>query len=257
MLNLMVAKSSMGRGMDVLFVLGSSTRMEPAGVTVKTLADALARDRSQVSRTLSGLSAVGLSERVESGYRLPASIYASAQALTQRRLLTDGLTVLEETSALTGEACFLGVLSGASTVTIAEAVPPQTGLLGSWVGRAYPAFCSDAGQATLWDADDEEIGFVLSSSDFTSGGPNAPADIEEFIARLRIARARGYSIIDEEAEPGLMSVAAPVFDYRAEVVAALQVVGVRESFAPRIGALGACCRDAADRLSARICGQRA
>ncbi|MFF4585489.1 IclR family transcriptional regulator C-terminal domain-containing protein [Streptomyces sp. NPDC001388] len=38
---------------------------------------------------------------------------------------------------------------------------------------------------------------------------------------------RAYSVVDEEAEPGLYSVAVPVRDFRDEVVAAVQVVGPR------------------------------
>ena len=38
---------------------------------------------------------------------------------------------------------------------------------------------------------------------------------------------------NEEAEPGLYSVAVPVRDFRGEVVAALRVVGPRVRLAPR------------------------
>ena len=235
----------MGRGLAVLDALATRT----GSATVTEIALAAGRERSQTSRVLTALSANGLAERDQLGYRLSPLVYASAQALTARRLLTEGLTALEQLSASTGEACFLGELYGDSTVTIAEALPRGERLIASWVGRAYPAFCSDAGQAVLWDAEDDEISAVLARTDFTSGGPRAASDVAGFIARIRTAQDRGYSIVDEEAEPGLLSVAAPVRDFRGEVIAAMQIVGPRERLLPRVDALGVDCRTAASVLS--------
>lgn len=241
--------SSMGRGFAVLDALATHAQQRRAPATVTEVALAAGRERSQTSRVLTALAANGLAERDSLGYQLSPLVYASTQALTARRLLTEGLTALEQVSATTGEACFLGELYGDSTVTIAEALPRGQRLIASWVGRAYPAFCSDAGQAVLWDAEDDEVSAVLARTDFSSGGPRAARDITEFIARIREARSRGYSIVDEEAEPGLLSVAAPVHDFRGEVIAAMQIVGPRVRLEARVEVLGHACRTAADELS--------
>jgi len=105
--------------------------------------------------------------------------------------------------------------------------PPAAAPFVSWTGRAYPAYCSDAGQALLFDASDEEVAAVLARTTFRRRGPNTPTGVADFLDRLREARLRGYSVVDEEAEPGLFSVAVPIRDFRDEVVAALQVVGPR------------------------------
>lgn len=246
----METSTSMGRGMAVLDALGRLTAVPPHRASVAEIASELDRDRSQVSRTLSFLAAEGYALRgPDRGYQLSWDSYAAAQDLTERRLRTDGLTAIEGLSAVTGEACFLGELAGDSTVTIAESVPPATRLIGSWVGRPYPAYCSDAGQATLWDASDTEVREVFARTVFDSPGPNAARDVEEFLTRLRQARARGFSIVDEEAEPGLFSVAAPVSDFRGETIAAVQVVGTRARLAPRVNELGEACSAVAEALS--------
>ena len=72
------------------------------------------------------------------------------------------------------------------------------------------------------------------------------------LTRLHAARERGHAVVDEEAEAGLYSVAAPVWDFRDEVVAAVQVVGERASLQPRTAALAAACVSAADTLSSRL-----
>ncbi|WP_427016026.1 IclR family transcriptional regulator [Pseudarthrobacter sp. P1] len=231
----MSANSSMGRGLEVLTAVSQRTRAGFGGGTVSDIAGDMGRDRSQVSR---GLKTISAEEFLVKGpgsrtYRLHWQLYAEAQALTEQRLRTDGLTSLEKLVEETGEGCYLGVLSGDSTVTIGERVPPGNKVIGSWIGRPYPAYCSDAGQALLWDAPDDEVRAVFSRTSFTQHGPHTPLSVDDFLARLAAARERGYSIVDEEAEPGLYSIAAPVRDFRSEVVAALQIVGPKVRLEPR------------------------
>ncbi|GAA1638684.1 IclR family transcriptional regulator [Microbacterium flavum] len=243
----------MGRGLDVLSAVADLSAAQTAGVTVQEAAQALGRERSQVSRTLAALHEDGLLVREADGrYRIAWGWYGSAQELVHRRLRTIGLAVLDDLSDATGETCFLGVLAGDTTVTVVESIPSASRMIGSWVGRAYPAFCSDAGRAVLWDADDDEVRAVFADTDFDAGGPRSPRDVDDFLLRLRESRDRGYAIVDEEAEPELYSVSAPVWDFRGEVVAGLQIVGQRSALAPRADALGARCVAAASTLSSAL-----
>jgi DNA-binding IclR family transcriptional regulator len=215
------ARTSMGRGFEIIAALA--------------LAD-------------QGLVARGEDQR----YRLAWGWYAAAQDLTDHRLHTAGLSTLDGLAGAVGEPCFLGVLHGDSTRTIVESVPAASRMIGSWVGRAYPAFCSDAGQAALWDASDDEVRAVFAKTAFTSRGPNAPRSVDDFLVRLHAARERGYAIVDEEAEPGLYSVSVPVWDFRHEVVAGIQIVGERAALRPRTEELAAACLGASATLSAAL-----
>lgn len=246
-------RTSMGRGFDVLSALAGLSSAHLDGVSVRDVASALGRERSQVSRTLSALADRGLVVRGEDhGYRLAWTWYATAQDLTERRLHTAGLSVLDDLAETVGEACFLGVLQGDSTLTIVESIPAGSGMIGSWVGRAYPAFCSDAGRAVLWDASDDEVRAVFARTSFTSPGPNAPTSVDDFLDRLGEARAAGYAIVDQEAEPELYSVSAPVWDFRDEVAAGVQIVGERSVLQPRTAELADACVAAAAELSAAL-----
>ncbi|MGN8026856.1 IclR family transcriptional regulator [Microbacterium sp. 22242] len=248
-----LARSSMGRGFDVLSALAALMVSAPGGASVQEVAHALGRERSQVSRTLAALADQRLVVRGEDHrYRLAWGWYAAAQDLTDHRMRTIGLDVLDDLAASVGEACFLGVLQGDSTLTIVESIPAESRMIGSWVGRAYPAFCSDAGQAVLWDATDDEVRTVFARTAFTSPGPNAPASADDFLGRLREARRRGYAIVDQEAEPDLYSVSAPVWDFRGETVAGVQIVGQRASLQPRTAELAGACTAAAEVLSAAL-----
>ncbi|KHK98751.1 IclR family transcriptional regulator [Microbacterium mangrovi] len=244
------ALSSMGRGLEVITCLADLMADRHGGASVQEIARTLGRERSQVSRTLSALAAQDLAEKDADGkYRLSWGWYATAQELVDGRLRTVGLSIMDALAATVGEPCFLGVLAGDSTVTVVESIPSGSGMIGSWIGRAYPAFCSDAGQAVLWDASDDEVRAVFAQTEFRSQGPNAPRSVDDFLARLQRSRARGYAIVDQEAEPDLYSVSAPVWDFRAEVVAAVQIVGERASLEPRTAALAQVCVAAAAELS--------
>lgn len=237
----------MGRGLDVLTSLAALIR-DGQQTTVSEIARALGRERSQVSRTLATLDRSGLVERrPDRSFALAWGWYAAAQELTAQRLRTHGLAVLESLSSQLGEAAFLSELQGDATLTTLESLPSASRMIGSWIGRAYPAYCSDAGRASLWDASEDEVRAVFASTEFTPQGPNTPTSVDDFLARLDDDRQRGFSIVDQEAEPGLYSVAAPVWDFRGEVVGAVQVVGTRAALHARTAECGdACARAAAD-----------
>ncbi|WP_245970662.1 IclR family transcriptional regulator [Streptomyces rishiriensis] len=230
--------SSVAKGLDALSALAHRPAEGGPGATaasVSELARRLGRDRSQLSRVLTAMAAEEFVARddVSGGVAPHWRLYTAARDLTAHRLRTDGLTALEGMAAETGESCYLGVLVGDTTVTIAERVPRGSRQLGSWIGRPYPAYCSDCGQALLSDADDDEVADVFARTEFLRHGPNAPTGVDDFLRRLEETRRRGYSIVDEEAEPGLYSVAVPVRDFTDEVVAAVQVVGPRRRLQPR------------------------
>jgi len=224
----------MGRGIMAVLAVGARNPGGLPGGTVADIAADLGKDRSQVSRSLRTAEQEGFLARGEHrSYTLNWSLLTDAQLLTEQRLQSDGVTALEGLAGETDEGCFLGMLRGESTVTIGERVPASSNMVGSWLGRPYPAYCSDAGQAVLWEAPEEEVRSVFSQVVFTRHGPNTPASVDEFLARREAARARGYSIVDEEAEPGLYSLAVPVRDFKGDVVAALQIVGIKDRLEPR------------------------
>jgi DNA-binding IclR family transcriptional regulator len=225
----------MGRGIMAILAVGSRNAGGLPGGTVADIAADLGKDRSQVARSLRTAQQEGfLARRDHRSYTLDWSLLTDAQLLTEQRLQIDGVTALEGLAGETDEGCFLGVLSGDSTVTVGERVPESSNMVGSWLGRPYPAYCSDAGQALLWEESDDGVRTIFSGVDFLPHGPNTPVDVEDFLTRLHAARARGYSIVDEEAEPGLYSLAVPIRDFKGDVVAALQIVGAKTRLEPRL-----------------------
>ena len=66
------------------------------------------------------------------------------------------------------------------------------------------------------------------------------------------AAARGWASADEEMEPGLAAVAAPVRRFDDRIVAAVNVSGPSFRFAPRLDEAGPVVAAAAARLSRQL-----
>ncbi|MGI8928426.1 MAG: IclR family transcriptional regulator domain-containing protein, partial [Candidatus Limnocylindrales bacterium] len=82
--------------------------------------------------------------------------------------------------------------------------------------------------------DRDELARFFAGVDFGGGGPDAPRDVDALYEHIRIARRVGYAIVDEEFEPGLVAVSAPVRGFRGDIVAALNVSGPKFRLGSRL-----------------------
>ena len=119
-----------------------------------------------------------------------------------------------------------------------------------WVGKSAPAHCTSAGRVLLLDHDPAGLEALFGGVGFPAAGPRAPDTVGELAARIAVDRARGYALVDEEFEAGLVGVAAPIRDARGRIVAALNVSAPKFRFGGRMAAVGPDLRVTADELSA-------
>src|SRR5262249_23871108 len=61
--------------------------------------------------------------------------------------------------------------------------------------------------------------------------PRSPSTVAELRAVLDSVRSQGYAITDQDFEPGVFSIAAPIRDGTDDVVAAINVTGPVDRFA--------------------------
>jgi DNA-binding IclR family transcriptional regulator len=105
------------------------------------------------------------------------------------------------------------------------------------------------GRALLFDHDRDTLTEFLSGVEFRELGPNTVRDVVELYEGVEAARERGYALVDEEFEFGLIGAAAPVRDFRGRIVAALNVSAPKFRFGQRMEAAGEEVRRVADELS--------
>jgi DNA-binding IclR family transcriptional regulator len=172
--------------------------------------------------------------------------------VSERRLLRAAPPVLDGLVSALGERAHLSVLDGPAVLTLLSHSPPHAVQAAGWAGRAVPAYCSAAGRALLIDHDPDALRALLDGVELVRRGPNTVAGFEDLSARVREAAERGYAVADEELEPGLAAVAAPVRRFDGRIVAALNVSGPSFRFRPRLPEAGAEIARAAAELSAGL-----
>jgi DNA-binding IclR family transcriptional regulator len=248
--------TSLRRGIVVLRALSSDEAIAAGGLGVLRIAELLGEDKSQISRTLKALHQSGLVDRdpATRAYRLGWAIYALAARAGDTRLLAAGERTLRELVHTLEERVHLTVLQGTEVLTLLSESPPHAIQAAGWIGRTVPVHCSSSGQALLVDFTLDEVRALLGGIEFVPRGPAAPRTIEEFYVRVEGARSRGYAVVDEEFEPGLVAAAAPVRDFRGRVVAAVNVSGPKFRLGPRLGDAGTAVAGAAARLTAALGG---
>src|SRR5699024_1876772 len=117
------------------------------------------------------------------------------------------------------ETVHLCVLAGTGVLTVASAAAASHSFRASgWEGRVVPAHCTSAGRVLLMDA---ELAFVeqrFARQDFNGGPANRANDVSHLWSEVCAARRRGFALVDEEFEPGLVGASAPVRDHHARIV---------------------------------------
>jgi IclR family transcriptional regulator, KDG regulon repressor len=214
------------RAVALLLTLGSEEALAAGGLGVKRLSELTGNDISRVSRTLEVLSESELVDRdpESRAYRLGWRIFALAARAGQPQLRDAARRFVRLLTEEFEERAYLSVLAGSEVLTIMSESPTHTLQAIGWVGRSHPyLYCSAAGRALLLRHGDDDLSALLANQEFRPPGPNGPTTFEEFTARLARERKDGWVYVDEEFEPGLVSVAAPVFDFEGRVVAALNV----------------------------------
>jgi DNA-binding IclR family transcriptional regulator len=246
--------TSLRRGIDVLSALRGEEGVAADGLGVLRIAELVGSDKSQVSRTLKILAEYGLVDRdpATRAYRLGWSLYALAAQAGDTQLLAAAEPVVKELGRTLGERTHLSVLQGTEVLTLLSESPEHAVQAAGWVGRLVPAYCSSSGQALLLDHTREQLRELFEGVRFLRLGPNTPRSVADLTRRIEQARTRGYAMVDEEFEPGLVAAAAPVCDFRGRIVAALNVSGPKFRLGERLEEAGVELADAAQTLSERL-----
>jgi IclR family KDG regulon transcriptional repressor len=235
--------------------LGADEALESGGLGVKRLSELTGTDVSRVSRTLEVLAESRLVDRDPDSraYRLGWRFYALAARAGQPRLRDAGAKFVRLLTDEFEERAYLSVLDGREVLTIMSESPPHTVQAVGWVGRSHPyLYCTSAGRALLFRHSEDELGVLLGDVEFRPPGPNGPTSFEDFAARLAREREEGWVYVDEEFEPGLVAIAAPVLDFDGRVVAALNLSGPKVRAGKALAAAGPRLREVAGELSSLL-----
>ena len=137
----------------------------------------------------------------------------------------------------------MAILDGNDVVFIARASPTRIFSAGIDIGYRLPAFCTSVGRVLLSRLPDDELAKALTTMDLAPLTPFTVTDRKLLLKTIIADRARGYSLVDREAEPGFRSISVPVCRYDGAIVAAINMGAhvdrvsaeeMVESFLPRL-----------------------
>ena len=220
----------------------------PGPVTFTELTSASGLAKSTTSRLLMALERNGLVQRDSRGGFRPGEVFVSYawRSGAEAGLIPVAQPFLDRLGEASGETINLGVASLGLVEQIAQV--DSTYMIGgtNWVGLSVPLHCSALGKVLLaYDAATLPPGRLARRTGHTITSREALA------AELVEVRRRGYAVTNEELEPGLVAVAAPVYRDGATVVAALSVSGPASRLTKaRIPEIAARCMTEANALSA-------
>ena len=182
------------------------------------------------------------------GMKLVALGDRAASQLDLREVALKPLTDLMER---TGLLCHLGIMDNDAAYYILKIESQSTISVRSHVGKMLSLYSSGIGKCLLaWQPDAlrrkiiEGITFMSSTPTTITGA----AALEEALAEIR---GRGWGFDNGEDVPDVRCVAAPVFDAKNEIVAAISVVGaamhIEDSRIPELAAQVTACAEAISR----------
>ncbi len=192
----------------------------PGSVTFTELAAATGLAKSTTSRLLLALERNGLVRRDGDGRFRPGEVFVryAWRGGAEAGLVDVAQPFMDRLGAATGETVNLGVASQGMVEQIAQVDTQYVIGATNWLGRPVPLHCTALGKVLLAHGAAELPSGRLEQRTAKTITSRAALDAE-----LSEVRGRGYAVTDEELEPGLVALAAPVYRDGAAVVAALSV----------------------------------
>ena len=194
---------------------------------VSALAQKLGVAKSTVHRLVVTLVSEGLLEQDPrtDRYRLGIGLFGLGTLVRRRMdLSNEARPYLFDLRARTGETILLGIPAETDIMYVYNLESPQALRMRSDIGVRRPAYCTAVGRAIFAYAPSAIIDRVLAGS-LVRRTPKTVTDKVALRAALAEVRERGYAIEDEECEPGIRCIAAPVRGADGAVLGAIGIAG--------------------------------
>ena len=213
-------------------------------------------NRTTLLRLLHALEAERFIEpRAESGWRIGVGLITlTAQAFFSDDLVQTAVPALTRLAESLTLSAHLGVLDGREVVYLLRRVPNHAFASNIKVGSRLPAHAANMGRIILANLPAERVERLYAGVDLRAVTPQTAITPIQLRAQLDADRKKGLAWSDGNYEPGISSVAAPVFDATNTPIAAINVTGQSAQFEgdESRARIGAAVEDAAREISMRL-----
>jgi len=213
------------RASSILDILGES----PQGITIRELSTEIKLPKGTTHRLLSSLSYFGYvrQDPKTRNYFLGLKLVELGNLLlSQLDLRKEAEPLLRDLAERTKETVHMVFLDRNEIVYIdkVELDHHSSGLrMASRVGLRNPAHSCAVGKMLLAHLTEEELDRIIKEKGLPKRTENTITDPVQLREHLKLVRAQGYAIDDEENEKGVRCIAAPVFNEVGQAVAAISI----------------------------------
>ena len=206
-----------------LAVLGSFDKQRPA-MTLSQAAQATGVSRATARRILRTLTELGYVVQEGRQFSLSSGILKLGFAyLATQNWIEQAAPLMRQLSEQFHESCSAAILEGTEIVYVARIPASRIMSVALAVGTRLPAFHTSLGRIQLGFVDDAELWRCLRSLRIEAYTPSTIIEVQALFDRVQDDHAQEFSIVDEELERGLRSIAVPIVDRNGQAVAALNL----------------------------------
>lgn len=213
--------AALASGLQIL----SAFDAEHARLTLTEMAGLTGMDRAKARRFLLTLESLGYVRRDGRYFELTPRVLElghAFQASNQYRAVIQHY--LQEITAEIGESSSLSVLDGVEVVyVVRSAAPHRLMAITLSPGTRLPAAYTSMGRVLLAQLSDAELDARLAEVALQAHTPHSLTTVSALRQDILKVRKQGYSIVDQELDLGLRSVAAPVFAGNGDLLGAVNI----------------------------------
>lgn len=211
---------SFARGLEVLRSFGADAPTQ----TLSEAAERTGLTRAGARRILLTLQGLGYVAQEGRDFRLTPKVLELGFAyLASQPWWHVAQPLMEDLTQTLHESSSAAVLDGDEIVYVLRVPAHKIMSINLGVGSRLPAHCSSMGRVLLAGLPEDERERRVMAMHLTAKTPKTITDPERLLSVLGDVRRKGFALVSEELELGLMSLAVPVMDRQGRVVAALNV----------------------------------
>jgi IclR family pca regulon transcriptional regulator len=213
---------SFARGLAVIRAFNPSR----PSMTLSEVAEVTALTRAGARRILLTLRQLGYVTTDGREFRLTARILDLGFAyLSSMPFWALAEPLMEALVEEVHESCSTSVLDGTDIVYVLRVPTHKIMTISLGVGSRLPAWCTSMGRVLLAGLTDPEVGAILRDSRIEPHTPRTVTDRAELRRLVAETRSKGWALVNQELEEGLVSIGAPIRERGGRIIAAMNISG--------------------------------
>lgn len=212
--------ASLARGLLVLSAFSEQKQSQ----SITEISKITGLSRAAVRRCLYTLVQTGYARQENTGFMLEPKVLTLGYAYLSSTSIVDAAQpFLDRIRNQLHESSSIGVMEDDQVFYVGRSEATRVMSMSLRVGSRLPAYCTSMGRVILANMPKDKVESILDKTELKAYTNKTITTKSALLTVLEETKKLGYSIVDQELEEGLRSIAVPVFDQQNNVVAAINV----------------------------------